>query len=204
MWNRIGRHLTFANVVAVIALFVALGGSVYAAGKLNGKTIKPNSIPGNRLKANGVTGAQVDEGSLGPVPNAVNATNAANATNAVNATNAANAANAANAVSADSAQPVAFAHLLSDNTRDAANSKNVGSVIRNSQGVYCISGVPFTPRGGQATVDITGTTDQFAQLKVHAVSTDCPADPNVQAVVFTRNANDGTFVDSPFYVVLYG
>lgn len=48
------RHLrsalTFSNVIAVIALFVALGGSVYAAGKLSGKKIKPNSIPASRLK----------------------------------------------------------------------------------------------------------------------------------------------------------
>ena len=57
-------------VVALIALFVALGGTVYAAGKINGKTIKAGSIPGNRLKAESVTGAQVKEAALGKVPNA--------------------------------------------------------------------------------------------------------------------------------------
>jgi hypothetical protein len=64
------RRLTFSNVIAVIALFVALGGSVYAANKISGKTIKKGSEPGNRLKKNSVTGTQVKESTLGAVPNA--------------------------------------------------------------------------------------------------------------------------------------
>jgi hypothetical protein len=81
---RFGRLLSFSNVVACLALFVALGGSVYAAGKISGKQIKRNSLPGNRLKprtlppnrikpnsltghqvkANSLTGDQVDEKTL--------------------------------------------------------------------------------------------------------------------------------------------
>ncbi len=61
---RIWRALSFSNVVACLALFVALGGSVYAAGKLSGKQIKPNSLPGNRVKAKTLTAKQVKPGSL--------------------------------------------------------------------------------------------------------------------------------------------
>src|SRR3954452_3305855 len=75
MWQRARRSLTFSNVVAVIALFFALGGTVYAAaGKINGNQIKPNSIPGNRikpksltasqLKANAISAAQIKAGSI--------------------------------------------------------------------------------------------------------------------------------------------
>jgi hypothetical protein len=53
-----------ATLVAYLALFVALGGTVYAASKIDGKTIRPKSIPGNRLKPNSVTGRQVKESSL--------------------------------------------------------------------------------------------------------------------------------------------
>jgi hypothetical protein len=36
--------------VATLALFLALsGGIVWAAGRLNGRQIKPNSLPGNRI-----------------------------------------------------------------------------------------------------------------------------------------------------------
>lgn len=45
-----GKLLSFSNVVACLALFVALGGSVYAAGKISGKQIEVRSLPGNRIK----------------------------------------------------------------------------------------------------------------------------------------------------------
>jgi hypothetical protein len=47
---RIRKSLTFSNVIACLALFIALGGSVYAAGKISGKQIKRSSLPGNRIK----------------------------------------------------------------------------------------------------------------------------------------------------------
>jgi hypothetical protein len=71
---RIAKLLSFSNVVACLALFVALGGSVYAAEKLNGKQIKPSSLPGNRIKPktvppnrikpNSLTGTQIKEQTL--------------------------------------------------------------------------------------------------------------------------------------------
>jgi hypothetical protein len=66
-----------AMVVAVIALFASLAGSVYAASKINGGNIKKSSIPGNRIKSDSVTGKQVKESTLGTVPDATNASNAA-------------------------------------------------------------------------------------------------------------------------------
>jgi hypothetical protein len=190
MGNRIRSHLTFANVIAVVALFLALGGSVYAAGKLNGKTIKRNSLPGNRLKGDSVTGREVNEASLGAVPNAANATNATNATSATNAA---------------SAQPVAFAHVLSDGTLETADSKNVGAAVRQEEGLYCISGLPFTPRGAQATVDAVGSESQFAQVGLVAQSEfDCPGVPGAQVFVDTFDTDTGSFSDAPFFVVLYG
>jgi len=63
--KRISRRLTYANVIATIALFLALGGGVVlAAGKFNGKQIKKNSIPGNRLKKKAVTAKQVKPGTI--------------------------------------------------------------------------------------------------------------------------------------------
>jgi hypothetical protein len=71
---RIAKSLSFSNVIACLALFVALGGTVYAAGKISGKQIKRNSLPGNRikpktiqpnrLKPKSLTGRQVKTDSL--------------------------------------------------------------------------------------------------------------------------------------------
>jgi hypothetical protein len=62
-----------AMVVAVLALFVALGGSGYAAVQLNGKNIKNRSIVGQKLKRNTLTGREIRESRLGTVPSARNA-----------------------------------------------------------------------------------------------------------------------------------
>jgi hypothetical protein len=111
------RRPSPALFVALIALFAALGGSVYAAGKagkINGKLIKVKSLPGNRLKLGSVPGnrlkpgtisgaslapgsiggKQIDETTLGTVPNAVHADSATSAIDAETALNAVNAVNA--------------------------------------------------------------------------------------------------------------
>ncbi|HEU5143411.1 MAG TPA: hypothetical protein VFU04_09670 [Solirubrobacterales bacterium] len=109
-----------ALVVAGIALFVAMGGTVYAAkqAKLNGKAIKAKSLPGNRLALRSVpanrlkpgvlkdavagpagplTGADINELTLGLVPNAGHAQEADFAQSAGDAQTALDAVDAINA-----------------------------------------------------------------------------------------------------------
>src|SRR5919206_1805445 len=74
--------------VALLALFVALGGSGYAAVQINGKVLKNGSVAGKKLKRNSVTGKQVKESTLAKVPRATNADTAANAVTATRAANA--------------------------------------------------------------------------------------------------------------------
>ena len=84
--NRIRlRRPSASLVISLLALFIALGGTVYAASKISGTQIKKGSIPGNRLKKHSLTGTQINLGKLGTVPNATNAVNATNATNATSA-----------------------------------------------------------------------------------------------------------------------
>jgi len=60
------RRQSPALVVAALALFVALGGSVYAAkrAKINGRAIRAKSIPGNRLKPRSVAPNRLKPHSL--------------------------------------------------------------------------------------------------------------------------------------------
>lgn len=118
------RRQAPALVVAAVALVAALGGTVYAAGKINGHAIKVKSLPGNRLAMGSVpanrlkpgtipslqltpgsiqgdrlapgsvTGVQVDASTLGQVPSAAFADKAQSAKDAETALNAANAENA--------------------------------------------------------------------------------------------------------------
>jgi hypothetical protein len=50
------KHLTFANVMSVIAVCIALGGTAYAANKISGKSIKNGTISKKKLKANVLKG----------------------------------------------------------------------------------------------------------------------------------------------------
>jgi hypothetical protein len=73
MLERLRRRLTYANLVATLALFVALGGSSYAVTKISGSQIENRTISGKKLKRNTVGGRQVQEARLGTVPRARNA-----------------------------------------------------------------------------------------------------------------------------------
>lgn len=106
------KRLTFSNVVAVLALFVALGGASYAATKINGKTIKKQTIAGNRLKAETLDGSRINEGSLGEVPSAAQAGSAGSATTAGHADTAGSAATSETAQSATSAATAENANAL--------------------------------------------------------------------------------------------
>ncbi len=94
MIGKLLDKLTYANVVATIALFGVLGGGAYAAFR-----VPPNSVGSRQLKAKAVTGGKIANGTisggkleeetitgqnikmsdLGTVPQAANATNSANA-----------------------------------------------------------------------------------------------------------------------------
>ncbi len=105
-------------VMSGLALFVALGGTVYAAQRLDGKAIRVKSIPGNRLKmhsvaanrlkpgvlrgtagsaGNLIVGSEIDLLSLGQVPEAAHSETAGYAQTAGEAQTAVNAVNAVDA-----------------------------------------------------------------------------------------------------------
>ncbi len=113
MGRGIGRQGP-ALVIASLALVAALSGTVYAATKIDGRTIKARSLPGNRLAVGSVpgnrlkpgairgsqlapgsiTGIQIDAATLGQVPSAIHAETAESAHDAETSLNSANAQNA--------------------------------------------------------------------------------------------------------------
>lgn len=70
MLDPIRRRLTYANVMATIAVFIALGGSSYAVSQISGSQLRDNSVAGKKLKRNTLGGTRIKESRLGPVPRA--------------------------------------------------------------------------------------------------------------------------------------
>src|SRR5690349_6126794 len=99
------RRQAPAIAIAFAAMLVALGGTVYAARKIDGRTVRVKSLPGNRitpgslsgnriragtipanrLMPGSLTGTQVDAATLGLVPDATHAAEADTARTAISA-----------------------------------------------------------------------------------------------------------------------
>src|SRR6478609_8365985 len=57
--SRLRGHLSYANVIATLALFIALGGGAYAAA-----TLPRNSVGANQLRSNSVSAAKIRTGAV--------------------------------------------------------------------------------------------------------------------------------------------
>jgi len=130
------RRPSPALVIALVALFVALGGTGYAAFSLpknsvgtkqlkknavTGSKIKKNAVTGSKVKNDSLTGADINESTLGKVPAAASADAAASATNATNAGHAGSADSATNATHANSADSAGNA--------DTVDSKHAADIV---------------------------------------------------------------------------
>jgi hypothetical protein len=206
------RKLNYANVVATLALFVALGGSAYAATQLpknsvGAKQLKANAVTTAKLKngavtaakiKNGtITGAKIDLGSLGTVPSA---------TNAASATNASNATNAANASALGGSPPSAFAAstVIRSATVDSSGllvpAKSDGIAKSNfehgGEGFYCIHGLNPAPKTAVASVDLGAEQGSTVATGIGAPGAEC------QVSIYTYS-KAGADQNRPFSVIVH-
>lgn len=87
-------HVTYANVVATLALFIALGGSAYAAVKVTGRNVVDGSLTGKdvkneSLRSADIKGLKAKDFAAGQLPVGTNGTNGTNGANGANGTNGA-------------------------------------------------------------------------------------------------------------------
>jgi hypothetical protein len=95
MLGGLRRRLTYANVMATVAVFIALGGSSYAALRVTSRNIANHTIKEIDVKRNSLGGKAVRESKLGQVPSAKRAGSSGSADTATNAANAGSAASLA-------------------------------------------------------------------------------------------------------------
>lgn len=99
------KRPSHATIVAYIALFVALGGTTFAATQLGKNSVgtrqlKKNAVTGQKVKDGSLTGKDVNLASLGSVPSANSAATADHASTANTAASAGTAASADRATTA--------------------------------------------------------------------------------------------------------
>jgi hypothetical protein len=188
-------------VTGCLALFFALGGVGYAkkvVTLINGTQIKRGSIPGDRLKKDSVTGKQVNESSLGVVPQASNAANATNATNAGTATNAGHAASADNASTLGGQLPSAFAPAAAVSGGKALLTG--GTTLPQTvmqKGPLTISADCLDGGGGSFQVEIFAKSSQTAMFDLEGQSA-VPLTANSQQFVISTASTTPVLISTSY------
>jgi hypothetical protein len=222
MLGRIRSRLTFANTVSLLALFVALGGSGYAA-----LQIPRNSVGGAQLKANAVTSTKVRNGSLlsrdfragelraGPT----GAKGDRGITGAPGATGPTGPTGPTGANGADGTA-TAFVRVQADGTITPVSTPTgpvmakgiTQAMIQHTiTGQYCFGDLGFVPRSAAATIDNRDAATSSNQIISVSTSrgtplTLCPA-PFTQVRVNVLVVGDGVATapaDQDFYLWLEG
>ena len=181
---RFGRHVNYGNVVATLALFLALGGGAYAAiklpknsvtsvqvknGSLTAKDFKKGQLKGKTGPAGaaGATGPQGERGPAGPQgPPGLTGEKGDKGTPGADG----------------SAKAYAYVSSLG---QVAPGSKGITSANITAKvfGEYCITGLDFTPRVAIAQPDIlsnNGNANMVAEVQTPNDGTgNCPGSDQV-------------------------
>lgn len=180
-----------ALVISLIALFVALGGTTYAA-----TSLPKNSVGTAQLKKGAVTKAKINKKTIKSLKGNRGPAGAQGATGAQGPAGPAGPAGAAGSA-------VAYAHIMSDGTLDATHSKNVSAASTVSTGIYCLK-VSVAVNDAVSTVDAGNNGGFFGSAVVILSGQDpsgfipvlCPAGDNALVATFDTsgaNANDSTW-----------
>jgi hypothetical protein len=209
----IRKHLTYANVMSSLAVFMLLagGGAAVAAKKktkrigtnqikasaiVTGK-IKNGAVVNSKIAAGAVDGSKLTDGSVstGKISGQAIGTGQLQGDSVTG--DKVVESSLSEVPSASSANPTAFAKVNSNGVVDAALSKGITSVNVthvNGSGVYCVSVPSFTPRGGQ--VSSGETTAQIVTVAAGG------SGPCSQVAVRTFTAA-GVAADGAFYLEVY-
>jgi hypothetical protein len=230
MLARLRSKLTYPHVVSTLALFVALGGTAYAAATIGSAEIVDESIQSVDVKNGQVKTADIALDAItsnrinnGSVLNSEIATNAV--TGAKVAGNTLTGAKVANntltgldidegeLALGDLSAP-AYAHIVGGQV-DQANSKNV-TIHETGTGFQCMSvswdekfefggeivTISTGPDVATATIDVAGadTRDRVAVTIDQAAVDNKCTQVHANALAFQAN-KDGAFVTLPYYII---
>ena len=187
--SKLRSGLTYANVIATIALFLALGGGAYAAlkipnGSVGTKQLKAaavtraklhsGAVNGSKVVDHSLTGRQINAGTLGLVPNAGHATGADTAGHATGADTAAHATSADSATTAtdatragNGAQRIDFQSSASDPAPAGSFSPAAHTLLTLDE--LTVKASCIDAGGGQARTYVTFSSTVGARIDAHAL-----------------------------------
>jgi hypothetical protein len=201
--KRIRNHMTSAHVIAMLALFVALGGTGYAAlslprNSVGTKQLKKNAVNSVKVKNHSLKKVDFAAGQIPPGPVGPPGTNGTNGTNGADG------------------QAAAFARVATDGTVQPdvtgfpSQTKGITSAMivkgegAAATGNYCFN-LPFQPASAVVSLDNADAVAANRNL-VTSVAIDrgedlgdCPA-ANNSARVRIVDGNTETATDARFFI----
>jgi hypothetical protein len=194
MFSRMRSHLSFANITALLALFVALSGTAYAAVKL-----PRNSVGAAQIKKNGVRASEVRRGAIGTSEVRNGALRAGDfrpgdlpaGAEGPRGPAGTNGTNGAPGTAAAFARVQPTGTLLPAIGDFPATSKGItqAMVTKPAAGTYCFTGMAFRPASAMVASDNAGAATAATNNVVLSVATErgnnlggCPAGANARVV----------------------
>jgi hypothetical protein len=187
-------HHLRRNAVAYLALFVALGGTSFAAATvITGKNVKNGSLTGKDVKNSSLTGGDVKNKSLAPADFNGSVQGPQGDTGPQGPKGDTGAAGAPGTARAYAYVDKAGDIDLARSTGFPAGNVHVGDP---DSGLYCLSGLSFTPHNAIATLGIEGTGIGVAS-EVGA-KFGCPDGTQITVTTFT----EAVYVDDAFSLIV--
>jgi hypothetical protein len=183
-----------AMIVALLSLCVALGGSAYAASKINGKNIKNGTITGKKLKNRTLSSRKLTKGAV----NSLKGSRGLRGPRGYRGTRGPKGSKGDKG--ADGAA-LAYARVQSDGTVDTTRSKSIAqtNVSHPTEGIYCFVSLTFNPKNVVATLEpVTGDEVVYATIPAPSPSLGCPA--GAVTVQVKHSGAAGTNANRTFYI----
>lgn len=157
--HRVRGKLTYANVTSTICLVLLVGGgSAYAATEI----LPKGSVGTKQVQRGAITPSKLSKASKAALKGPQGATGAPGATGAAGPQGPAGPQGKEGARGPEGAagSALAYARFDASGALDPADSKNMGSVVvaHPSAGIYCLSGLPFSPKNIMATTQFVEVT----------------------------------------------
>ena len=141
------RHLTYANVVASLALFVALSGGAYAALKLPKNSVTTVQVKNGSLLAKDFRKGQLKRGTRGP--QGAQGSEGIKGIQGIAGAPGAPGKDGAQGIPGQDGSAKAYGYISGQGTvgpsAHGITSANVTAHLANRASEYCIDGLPFTP-----------------------------------------------------------
>lgn len=175
--SRIRRSLSFANVVSVMALFIALSGAAYAGTKVTSKNLASNAVTTAKIKNSAVTAAKLATNAVTTKAIADGAvTTSKLAAGAVTTDRIAN-----DAVTGDKVNEATLGTV--PNATSATNATNA----TNAGNATTVNGQKIVKVFAKVPVNTTQTIATFDTFKLTAT---CDAGGNVEPLVLDPSSTD--------------